>query len=176
MSTRIWTDQAARDGLHPVVIGFVWANPKSLRAHPPGAWDAVSDCFKGGRLHPRAAGKLLGWSKDASDFLMFARLCEDLPSADSALSGRSRFPVSGALCVVLAAAVLQSLEERARRGDGSVGGQARDFLERALDRMPPEAAAVAARMGLRCHDIPVADRELVIDRAAAVLGEPLERR
>lgn len=176
MSTKIWIDQAARDRLHPVVIGFVWSNPKALRTHAPGAWDAVSDCFRAGRLSQRAAGTLLGWSRDASEFLGFARLCEDLPSPESAISGRSRFPVSAPLCVVMSAAVLQSLEERARRGDASVGGQARDFLERALDRMPPEAAAVAARMGLSCHEIPVADRELVIDRAAAVLGEPLARR
>jgi hypothetical protein len=173
--SKLWTETAARDRLHPVVIGFVWGSPSVLREHIPGTWDAVSDCFTGNRLSQRAAGHMLNWTKNASEFLSYARICEELPSPSSVVTGRSRFPVARPLCVTMVVSVMQWLEAKSRKGEAGVGVMTRDFLARVLDEMPPEAASVAVSAALRWYDLPLADRDLVMSKASAVLGTEMAR-
>ncbi len=158
----LWTMQAVRDRLHPVVVGYVHGTPDVLARHAPGTLDAVSDCFLGERLRPRSAGAILGWSRDASEFLAYARLCEELPGAETVLKGRARLPASPSLCLTLALSVLQFLAERP--GGADTPSQVRDFLESVLDGMPERVAGVVAAAALDAYALPVADRDLVLGR------------
>lgn len=161
----LWTMRAVRDRLHPVVVGYVHGDPAVLARHAPGTFDALSDCFQGDRIRPRRAGGLLGWSRDASDFLAYARLCEELPGVDTALAGQGRLPATPSLCLTLSLAVVQALAGRTEQP--RLPGQVRDFLEMVLDGMPEGVAGIVAAAALDAYGLPVADRDLVLER----LGE-----